>query len=116
MGYATPVIHVGPDPLFQRLPMRGYRAALTIAADPAATVEGLSACIQTAPEALKARRTDLARRAAKRAEARQVQIDAARASDPMGAEWPSHCLSEAMDELLDTTRRTRNRAKSARRG
>lgn len=94
----TPVIHVGPDPLFQRLPMRGYRAALNIAADPAATVEGLTACIQTAPDALKTRRAELARRAAKRAETRQAQVDAARACDPMGAEWLSHCLSEAMDE------------------
>jgi acetolactate synthase I/II/III large subunit len=94
----TPVIHIGTDPAFQRLPMRGYRSTLSIAADPARTIEALAACLQTPPDVLDARRAGLALSAAKRANLRQAGVAAARASDPMGAEWLSDCLTEIMDE------------------
>lgn len=94
----TPVIHVGTDPLFQRLPMRGYRAAIHIAADPARTIEALTACIETSGDRLQSRRTNLVQRRSRREESREVNVNAARSSAPMGAEWLSHCLSEIMDE------------------
>jgi len=94
----VPVIHIGPDPAFSRLPMRGYRSALSITGDPAATVAAISAALVTEPSVLAERHADLARRSATRATTRQRLIDSARNSDPMGAEWLSHCLSEVMDD------------------
>ena len=93
-----PVIHIGPDPAFGRMPMRGYRATLSITGAAAPTLEAICAAMQTAPELLAARRADLAQAAAMRAMARARMVDAAQASTPMGAEWLSHCLSEVMDE------------------
>lgn len=94
----VPVIHIGPDPAFSRLPMRGYRSALSITGDPAATVAAISAALVTEPQILAERHADLARHDAVRATTRQRLIDTARSSDPMGAEWLSHCLSEVMDD------------------
>ena len=45
----VPVLHIGPDPAFSRLPMRGYRSALSITGDPAATVAAISAALVTEP-------------------------------------------------------------------
>ena len=94
----VPVLHIGPDPAFSRLPMRGYRSALSITGDPAATVAAISAALVTEPSVLAERHADLARRSATRATHRQRMIDTARSSDPLGAEWLSHCLSEVMDD------------------
>ena len=94
----TEVIHIGPDPAFQRMPMRGYRATQVVNADPAATIEQLSALMQTPDERVAARHASIANRASRRRNARLAAIDKSRASTPMGAEWLSHCLSDIMDE------------------
>jgi len=103
-----PLIHIGSDPLFTRMPMRGYRSSLSIAADPALTLSALSAALSPAlSTALNAapstagiatRKAELASKAAARNMARQRSIDTAAQQDPMGAEYLSHCLSEIMDE------------------
>ena len=40
-GEDVRVVHVGADPLFRRMPVRGYRTDLTIVADPVQTLEAL---------------------------------------------------------------------------
>ena len=95
---AVPIIHIGPDPAFSRMPMRSYRSTLAITGDPAATITALTQAIATPLDVLAKRHAALAKRTSFRAEARQDQIAQARRSDPMGAEWLSHCLSEVMDE------------------
>ncbi|AKO99939.1 thiamine pyrophosphate-requiring protein [Marinovum sp. SP66] len=43
------VIHVGPDPLHARMPMRSYRTTLGLAGDTAATLAALDAALETVP-------------------------------------------------------------------
>ncbi|MZR14984.1 thiamine pyrophosphate-requiring protein [Maritimibacter sp. DP07] len=92
------IIHIGADPNFARMPVRGYRSDLSITGDPAATVAAISDAMTTSGDRLKARRDDLARRAADRDARRDAMVSEARGAEPMGAEWLSHCLSEIMDE------------------
>jgi acetolactate synthase I/II/III large subunit len=94
----VPVIHIGPDPAFSRLPMRGFRNTLSITGAPAATLDAICATMHTAPDLRAARQADLAQRAEQRIAARARMVDAASASTPMGAEWLSHCLSEVMGD------------------
>ena len=94
----VPVIHIGPDPAFGRMPMRSYRSSLAITGDAATTVNALTDAIDTPTPVLQTRRAALAAQASRREAARDSQIVAARTSDPMGAEWLSHCLSEVMDD------------------
>ncbi|MBV0912445.1 thiamine pyrophosphate-requiring protein [Anianabacter salinae] len=92
------IIHIGADPSFARMPMRGYRSDLSITGDPAATITALDAAMTTDDAALTARRNALDDRAKARSARRATMLEAAQASDPMGAEWLSHCLSEIMDD------------------
>ncbi len=92
------IIHIGADPSFTRMPMRGYRSDLSITGDPAETVNAIRAAMRTDDARLETRRGDLDDMAAARAKRRAKIIEGARASSPMGAEWLSHCLSEIMDE------------------
>ncbi|MDF1555307.1 MAG: thiamine pyrophosphate-dependent enzyme, partial [Deferrisomatales bacterium] len=64
------VIHIAPDPLFDRLPMRSFRCDLAITGDSAATVQALDRALEQCPardaERIAARRERLARRPAAR--------------------------------------------------
>lgn len=86
------VVHIGPDPLFSRMPVRGYRTDLSITADAVLTLE-----------ALMARPTDAG--ASARRELVAARVAGARSAEPepdgpgpMSARWLSHCVSEIMDE------------------
>ena len=92
------VIHIGTDPQFTRMPMRGYPAALSITGDPAATIAAIDAAMTPAQDTLTRRLTDLADRSQTRRAAMDRTVDTARAANPMGAEWLSRCLSDVMDE------------------
>lgn len=92
------VVHIGPDPAFVRMPMRGYRSNLAITGDPATTVAAIAEAMTTPDTVLTARRADLADRAQARSARRAAMISGAQQADPMGAEWLSHCLSQVMDD------------------
>lgn len=92
------IIHLGADPAFARMPMRGYQADVSIAGDPAQAIRQLCAAMQTPGETLAKRKAALERVAAGRAQRAAALIESARATHPMGAEWLSHCLSEIMDD------------------
>ncbi|MAM62242.1 thiamine pyrophosphate-requiring protein [Maritimibacter sp. UBA3975] len=96
--HGAKIVHVGADPNFTRMPVRGYHSDLSITGDPAATVEAITQAMQTDPEVLESRRATLRTKAQDRATRRDALIAEARASEPMGAEWLSHCLSEVMDD------------------
>ena len=95
-GPETIVVHIGPDPHFARMPVRGFRTDLAISSD---SVEAILAVDRAAraPPAAGQRSKALAQSATQRRDAAEVK---ARAGDtnPMSAEWISHCVSEIMDE------------------
>jgi acetolactate synthase-1/2/3 large subunit len=96
-----PVIQIGPDPAFTRLPMRGFPAMLAIQSETAAAVralhQALAARLEGESAALAARRDGIA---ARNHDRREAARDAARAGDtsPMSAGWISHCLDQVKDE------------------
>ncbi len=96
-GEGTRVIHLGPDPQFQRMPIRGFRSDLSILGDPAAGVGALAEAMRPLLRDVAERRNLIAGRSRQRLE-RAASLAAAGCEDPMTAEWMSHCLSKAMDE------------------
>lgn len=98
---ACRTVALGADPLFTRVPVRGFRADVNLAGDPAATLAALD-------EALAARGADAAGGVARRrkrvgdvrgallADADRRVAEARR--EPMGAAWVSRCISDAMGE------------------
>lgn len=91
------VVHIGPDPLFERRPVRGFRSDLSITADPARALEALQAACPKAPP--HAARTDhiLAKRASWHASIKET-LDATEHAMPMSPGWFSRCVSDAMDK------------------
>ncbi|MBF9031617.1 thiamine pyrophosphate-requiring protein [Rhodobacterales bacterium HKCCE3408] len=91
------IAHVGPDPHFARMPVRGYRSDLAIASDPVLAVEALEAALGTPSQAAAARNEAHAGiNAARRARLRETAE--AGAGSPMTTEWMSQCIAEVMDE------------------
>lgn len=92
------IVHLGPDPHFQRMPVRGFQSDLAISGDPTTGLTMLhDALAARAPAGLEARREAVVARA----KARRVRADALSMkgnASPMSAEWISRCLSFAMDD------------------
>jgi acetolactate synthase-1/2/3 large subunit len=92
-----PVVALGADPLFARVPVRGFPVDVSLAGDPAAALRLLGEAAEARCGDLSDRRTEMARRcAALRAE---VEPRVAKGgAEPMGAAWVSRCLSHAKAE------------------
>ena len=91
------IAHIGVDPHFSRMPVRGYRSDLVIEADPTAALAALGKALSPPPESVTRRFRDIEKRhgiwragAAKAAETG--------CAAPMSAEWLSLCLSRAIDD------------------
>jgi acetolactate synthase-1/2/3 large subunit len=91
------IVHIGPDPHFQRMPVRGYQTDLAIASDPAAAIEALMGALPAPGAQAQQRRARIAERSAARLAAAEKAAQAG-CDSPMTAEWLSRCLSEIMDE------------------
>lgn len=91
------VIHVGTDPDFHRMPVRGYRSDLSITADPAAAVTLLGNAPPGDAKKIEERRRAIAHAASERRVAMRALADAGYGT-PMTDEWMSHCISDALDE------------------
>ena len=94
----TTLIHIGPDPHFLRMPVRGYRTDLAIASEPAAFIKALTQEMADEPfgttqeerlQALKQANIDWRDRTRERAWAGN--------GAPVSTEWLSLCLSEALE-------------------
>lgn len=94
-GSGVKVIHIGPDPAFRRMPIRSYRADLGIQSDPAAAITALDAALGPPDRAAERLKQLSIHSTARRAKAAARAEDGS--TDPMSAEWFSHCLSQAMD-------------------
>ncbi|WP_119422473.1 thiamine pyrophosphate-requiring protein [Desertibaculum subflavum] len=89
------VIQIGPDPLFSRFPVRGYRADLALAGDTTAILAALAAALEgRVKDADKRRAAAAGRNQSRRAQA--TERARAGASAPMTNAWVSHCVSEAL--------------------
>lgn len=91
------IVHIGPDPLFQRMPVRGYRSDLSIVSDPAAALAALADAIP-APGEAAAKRRDAITAASKARREAAVQRAQEGCASPMSAEWLSHCLDRVLGE------------------
>jgi acetolactate synthase I/II/III large subunit len=89
------VAHIGPEPVFARMPVRGYRSDLALTGEPAAAIAALDAALPAPGAAAADRRARVAERAAARREAAEAEARAG-AESPMTAEWMSLCLGEAL--------------------
>lgn len=93
----TKIVHIAPDPHFQRMPIRGFQSDLAIAADASAALAALYEALKKLAHDGEHRRAGLAERAAKR-RAGADDLALAGCDSPMTAEWMSRCIGEAMDE------------------
>ena len=91
------VIHVGTDPDFHRMPVRGYRSDLSITADPAAAITLLGNTPLGDSKKIEERRRTIERAASERRAATRALADAG-SGTPMTDEWMSHWISDALDE------------------
>jgi acetolactate synthase-1/2/3 large subunit len=91
------IVHIGPDPMFARLPIRSYQTDLAITGDPAAALSALRSAISPPEDMVERRRAHITAASLRR---RTINAERARAgaTSPMSAEWMSHCISEIMDE------------------
>ncbi len=96
-GPGAKVIHLGPDPLFQRLPVRSFQSDLAIVGDPAAVVQELHAALDRLGAGDAARGDDMARRRAAQLDEVREQALAGDGS-PMTPGFVSHVLGQAMDD------------------
>ena len=95
-GPETIVVHIGPDPHFARMPVRGFRTDLAISSDSVEAILALDRAAR-APSAAGQRSKAFAQSATQRRDAAEVKAKAGD-TNPMSAEWISHCVSEIMDE------------------
>lgn len=96
------IIHMGPDPIFTRFPVRGYRSKLTLAGETSDTILALAAVMQTlsVPDRIAQRATvHTARNAAHRT---TVLAAAERgATKPMTKAYVSRCISQVLERRPD---------------
>jgi acetolactate synthase-1/2/3 large subunit len=91
------IVHIGEDPHFARMPVRGYRTDLAIQSDPTAAIAALSARMSASSNDVGLRREAItARHAAGRAQA--LKTAQSGCAGPMSAEWLSLCLGRAMGD------------------
>ena len=96
------VVHIGTDPLYQRIPIRGFECDLAITGSAAASLRALDAA--AAPHEVSAAALIATRRArisAERtaAEAKRAQLlESVRHQVPIHPVWISHCVNEAVGE------------------
>lgn len=96
-GRDVRLIHVGPDPHFARMPVRGFRTDLAITSDAVAFVEALSMTLPEPGEKHAARMEALAERARARVEAARAKARDG-SGEPISAEWLSACVAEVLGE------------------
>jgi acetolactate synthase-1/2/3 large subunit len=92
------VIHIGPDPLFARYPLRGFRADIALTGGVAATLQALWRSAQkhaVSPKAIEERRQAVARLSS------ETRTKARSGFEPMPAAITGKWLSACMNRLLD---------------
>jgi acetolactate synthase-1/2/3 large subunit len=96
-GPDTRIAHIGPDPHFARMPMRGFQTDLAVQSDPVLAIKALDTALGNPLPAAAARTAYLSDASANR-RAKLTAIATQKATGPMGAEWLSHSISAVMGE------------------
>jgi len=96
------IIHIGTDPLYSRIPFRGFHADILIAGDSTRAIrmldETLRGKLKTKGAIVDKRRAAIAEMREKR-EARQAkQIEDVRKAFPIHPIWMAHCLNQVKDK------------------
>jgi acetolactate synthase-1/2/3 large subunit len=86
------VIHIGPDPLFARYPLRGFRTDLALTGLVAPTLQAL--CQRAQPSRVEERRKSVTERSA------QIRAKARGGIDPMPAAITGKYLSACINQVL----------------
>ncbi len=89
------VIHVGPDPIFSRMPVRSYKNDLAIVSDPAAAVTALAAAMGADGGA--SGRFDEIKAANEKRRAAMTERALQGNGAPMSPPFVAHCVSEYLD-------------------
>lgn len=94
-----PIIHLGPNPLYSRFPVRNFRSDLSLTSEVGPGIEALAAAM--APHRKKAEKAIGDRRPLNQDRAAEIRAKAlagaeAGKDDVMTKEWVSLCLSEAI--------------------
>ena len=96
------VIHLGPDPLFSKLPIWGFPCDLAIAGSVTASLsvldDALSQREQGAATRINRRRKRFAAERAETAEKRKATIARVKDQSPIHPQWITHCLNEIKGE------------------
>mgnify|MGYP002630746687 CR=1 FL=1 len=90
------VAHIGPDPHFQRMPVRGYQTDMALTSDPFAAVVALDNALNNIAPETSVRRATLVQKSAMR-----VNLMSQKAEIPeavITAEWMSKCVADIMDD------------------
>lgn len=98
------IINMGPDPVFSRFPVRGFRSDISLAGESADTIPALAAALagmQRDESALAKRRARIAA-ASDATREQQARIAAQGKGGPMSKQWVSHCLGEALGDRRST--------------
>ena len=91
------VIHIGPDPYFQRMPVRSFPSDLAITSDPADALHALDAALGKPSSRAAARREEAAAANLARREAADAAAQEGNGA-PMSGAWVSKCLSDVFDD------------------
>ena len=92
------VIHIGPDPLFARYPVRNFRSDLSITGESAATIPALIAAMGDAPDSTAPRRAALA----EASDLERARLSQLARIDPASAGLTKAQVSRALSDALGT--------------
>jgi len=93
-------IHVGHDPHYGRIPIRGFQCDMALTCGSAAALEALIEAMagMVGDDVVAARRERVAGQRADLMKKRETTIASLRSATPIHPAWVSHCLNEAKDE------------------
>jgi acetolactate synthase-1/2/3 large subunit len=93
------VVHVGVDPLFQRIPIRGFECDVAITASASSFIfalqEALGAPDSSFQKQIDRRRDRIIREGSERRTRLNAALDKSRAQAAIRPEWITHCIEEA---------------------
>lgn len=97
-----PIIQIGPDPLFQRYPTRGFPSTVTIAASTRATLVALDTALEEragkSAAAKDRRRAKIEAIHQRQRTESAASVEAASGERPISFSWASHCVGEALPD------------------
>ena len=100
----TRVVHVGPDPLFQRYPRRGFRADANIASDVTPFLQALLAASPKPTDELARRRTGWADAFREAYAAKRQRLIERAENGQMNVGWVSKCVGDILDDTTTVFR------------